>query len=320
MDVLSQIMLGIRLRQPLLTDLTIGEGARIDMGDAAEQPAVGMPFYYVVKGAPRFTTTGNDDVILSAGECLLIPHWDRHFISTGQIKVDTHILDIVSERGIPLWSKDNDFPGILQIFVGSDEPVARVLCGIFSIEPSTSRSLFGEKIRTMKLNARDADLEDLMRVGFDIATRHYEPSASGFSALLCKWLELIFVQSTRHWLLHAGQSPHWVRALTDPRLRRAIEAIHACPAKRWSLVELARTAGQSRSRFAEAFRRALNLTPFEYIKRCRNHLALDLLARHELSVADIAEQLGYSSASIFTRNFAEEFGETPGQYRRRAAQ
>lgn len=319
MDVLSQILLSVRLRLPLLTDLRLGEGMRLDMGNALEQPAPGVPFYYVVSGSPNFSTSGGA-AIPSRGGFLLFPHWDQHFISVGTVTSDTHILDVVNERHIPLWSRDDDFPGILSLSIGSEHPAARVLCGIFSIDPTTSRHLFGERDRMIQLDAREADMDGLMRLSLDLVTSRHELSEPGFSAILCKCLELIFVQSARHWLLHAGQSPHWVKALNDRRLRRVIEAIHARPDRKWTLEELARIAGQSRSRFAEHFRSSLEQTPFEYIKWCRNHLAPSLLARRDLSIADVAEQLGYSSATTFAKNFAREFGMSPGQYRRRTAE
>ena len=315
MDVLSQILSDIHLSLPLLTDLRLGEGTRLNMGSAADQPALGAPFYYAVSGSPTVTIDGGQSIILSPGHLILLPHWDQHFICAGRVSDEAHILDIVSQRHLPLWSRDEDFPGVLQIAIGQPPPV-RLLCGIFSFDPNTSRRLFGERNRMIQLNACDADMSASIHLSLELAGHPPSSAAPGFSAVLCKCLELMFVQTVRHWLLHDGQSLNWVRALNDARLRRVIEAIHANPARKWNLNGLARVAGQSRSRFAEHFRRSLEQTPFEYITRWRNHLALGLLAEPTLSISSIADQLGYANASGFAKRFSQEFGVSPSRYRR----
>ena len=133
-------------------------------------------------------------------------------------------------------------------------------------------------------------------------------------ALIAQQLaHMMLVQALRLHLLEGVHEPGWFAALTDTRLCAAISAMHANPAERWTLQELAAEAGMSRSVFAQRFREAAGETPLEYLTRWRM-----LLAGEELevgrSVSVIAPALGYASESAFTSAFKRVMGCTPRDY------
>jgi transcriptional regulator GlxA family with amidase domain len=108
-----------------------------------------------------------------------------------------------------------------------------------------------------------------------------------------------------------------MRGLADPRLARALTALHARPGEAWSLAAMAAEAGMSRSRFADAFRDALGQTPAAYLAGWR--LAI---ARAELSAGKplktLANELGYANASALSRLFAQRHdGLSPRGWRQR---
>ena len=75
-------------------------------------------------------------------------------------------------------------------------------------------------------------------------------------------------------------------------------------------------ASLSRSAFFDRFTRAVGLAPMEYLMRWRMALAKDLLRRGGASLADIAERVGYGSASAFSTAFSRHVGVPPGRYAR----
>jgi AraC-like DNA-binding protein len=97
----------------------------------------------------------------------------------------------------------------------------------------------------------------------------------------------------------------------------AISAFLHAPERAWTLAELARAAGMSRSRFAEEFKLSTGQTPARIISRMRLTATARRLATEALSVEAAAEDAGYSSAAAFVRAFQREFGETPARWRRR---
>ena len=96
----------------------------------------------------------------------------------------------------------------------------------------------------------------------------------------------------------------------------AITAMHADPAHRWTLQELAERAGMSRSTFALRFKATVGDSPLEYLTRWRMLLAGDRLVNSGDPVSTIALSLGYESESAFSTAFKRVMGSSPRQYSR----
>lgn len=109
---------------------------------------------------------------------------------------------------------------------------------------------------------------------------------------------------------------NWLTALVDPRIGRALSAMHGRPERPWTVTTLAREAGESRSGFATRFKTAVGESPMEYLARWRVELGADLLVREELTVGEAAARVGYETDAAFTRVFKRQFGTPPARYRR----
>lgn len=81
-------------------------------------------------------------------------------------------------------------------------------------------------------------------------------------------------------------------------------------------MNLAKAAALSRSTFFDRFRREVGVAPMEYLLGWRMALAKDLLRRERLSVTQVAERVGYSSASTFSVAFSRHAGTPPAYYAR----
>lgn len=80
--------------------------------------------------------------------------------------------------------------------------------------------------------------------------------------------------------------------------------------------DVAHAAGVSERECLRCFRKAFEITPVRYILYARLEKALNLLVvRRDMSVADIARAVGFSSPGYFSQVFREEYGCTPREFR-----
>jgi AraC-like DNA-binding protein len=92
--------------------------------------------------------------------------------------------------------------------------------------------------------------------------------------------------------------------------------MHGQLPRSWTVAQLTKTAGLSRSAFFDRFTRLVGVLPMEYLLAWRMAVAKDLLRRNELRVAEVADRIGYSSASTFSTAFNRHVGEPPSRYAR----
>jgi AraC-like DNA-binding protein len=138
---------------------------------------------------------------------------------------------------------------------------------------------------------------------------------SGRDLVLQRLVEVLLVEALRS---TSGEDapPGLLRGLADAQLSPAIRQIHDQFARSWTVAELAKTAALSRSGFFERFTRSLGLPPMEYLLAWRMAVAKDLLRRRDLALAEVAERVGYGSASTFSTAFSRHVGLPPSRYAR----
>ncbi len=138
---------------------------------------------------------------------------------------------------------------------------------------------------------------------------------SGRDLVLTRLVEVLLIEALRS--ISGDEAPSGLlRGLTDARVAPAIRQMHAQVARSWTVAQLAKTAGLSRSAFFERFTRIVGLAPMEYLLAWRMTVARDLLRRHDYGIAEIAERVGYGSASTFSTAFNRYVGQPPGRYAR----
>jgi AraC-like DNA-binding protein len=111
---------------------------------------------------------------------------------------------------------------------------------------------------------------------------------------------------------HAG----WLAGLRDPLVGKALSLMHAKPTHNWTLEELAKQAGLSRSVLAERFTHFVGIPPMQYLAKWRMQIAAELLTGGNANVATIAGQVGYASEAAFSRAFKKLIGVAPSVWRR----
>jgi AraC-like DNA-binding protein len=139
----------------------------------------------------------------------------------------------------------------------------------------------------------------------------------GAAGMMRRLADVVITRVIRAWVegRHADSSG-WLAALRDPKIGRALVAIHRRPGEAWSLDALADVARISRSRFAERFAAVLGIPPVQYVARWRMHLAAGWLRNERLTVAEVATRLAYESEASFSRAFKRLMGVPPSALRR----
>ena len=144
-----------------------------------------------------------------------------------------------------------------------------------------------------------------------------EAHRPGRGLILERLVEVLLVEALRFRSASAAREEQGLLAgLADPALARTLREMQVDVARRWTVEELARTAGMSRAVFAERFARKVGMPPMHYLLEWRVALAKDMLRSERPSLADVAERVGYQSASAFSTAFTRLTGRSPSQFAR----
>ena len=140
----------------------------------------------------------------------------------------------------------------------------------------------------------------------------------GVDSVVNRLGEVLIVRILRAQIEAGSTQPGLLAGLSDPRLSRAIVAIHDQPGRNWHNEDLAQIAGLSLSRFAEMFLAAVGEPPAAYLRRWRLTLARQDVVKGD-RVDAIARRYGYASSEGLARAFKKHFGENPITLRPRSA-
>ncbi|MET3897898.1 AraC-like DNA-binding protein [Devosia sp. UYZn731] len=299
MDPLSDVLSLLKPRSYLSAGFDAG-------GDWAIHFArnVGIKCYAVVSGQ---CWLGVDDVpepvLLQAGDCFLLPG-GRPFRLASDLalpSVDAQpVFAQAREGGVARYKGGGDcfLVGSRFTLTGNASMLLGMLPPIVHIRTETDKAALRWSVERMMQELR-------------------EPQPGGY--LIAEHLaHMMMVQALRlHMADSAGSGVGWLFALADKQMGAAINAMHADPARRWTLLTLAEQAGMSRSSFALKFKQTVGTSPLDYLTRWRMLLAGDRLTHSGDPTAVIALSLGYESESAFSTAFKRVMGASPRHYGRR---
>ena len=144
--------------------------------------------------------------------------------------------------------------------------------------------------------------------------------AMGVETVLHGLLDVAFTYLLREIVEHVDHpQAGWCHAVQDPKVRQAVALMHEAPASDWTLDELARRVGLSRTAFATKFRGAMGDTPLNHLRTIRMQRAMHLLSERNDPLETIATEIGYQDAFSFSKVFKRTVGVAPREFRRRDA-
>lgn len=267
----------------------------------------GIKFTAVIRGSCWGIAEGLEQPIrFEEGDCFLL-NSERRFILSSDPQLPAEggerILEAVSRDGIAVHN------GGGEVFL---------ISGRFAFDGDHAAVLFEALPAVINIPKASSQAGVLRWLLDQWASELRDPQPGG--ALMSTHLaHLMLVQVLRLYLQSANELPKgWFLALTDRQISLAVAALHAEPSRTWSLEELARIAGVSRTVFAQRFKALVGNTAMDYLARWRMLMAANRLRTGSDNVSTIAFSLGYESESSFSTAFKRIMAATPSQYRRRA--
>jgi AraC-like DNA-binding protein len=293
-DPLSEI---VTLLKPSVTHTKLSSAA----GKwSVRRMGLGQPSYLgILEGSCRLTVVGQQPMILQAGDFILSP--------SSAASVLTSIDAPRAKRDSPHTKLPN---GEIRLGNPNGPPDVRMLVG-HCVFASPDAHLLVSLLPRM-VHVRD---EYRLRALMELLRDESRARRPAREVIMTRLLEVLFIEALRS-AAGTAASPGLLRGLADERLARAIRRLHERPTQAWTVAQLAKEAALSRSAFFERFTRAVGIAPMGYLLGWRMALAKDLLQRPGISISEVAERVGYSSASTFSVAFARQVGLPPTHYAR----
>jgi len=268
---------------------------------AVRYSAFGQPsFCVVLEGGCRLAVDGYEPIALAAGDFVLLPATPGFTMSGAEPATPVHIDPQVAAAA----------RGEVRHGTRSGPPEVRLLGGYFIFDSPDAALLVSLLPGVMHVRG----LERLVVLVRLVDTEASQQRA-GRDLVLARLVEVLLIEALRS---TPGEDapPGLLRGLADARVARAMRHMHGDPARAWTVEQLATKSALSRSAFYERFTRTVGLAPMAYLQAWRMALAKDLLKREALGIAEVAERVGYGSASTFSTAFSRHVGAPPGRYAR----
>jgi AraC-like DNA-binding protein len=261
-----------------------------------------IPYHIVTSGSCWGGVEGEKQTLLGAGDVIVFPHGDAHFMSSaaGQ-RVTPGVHDASPQR----------YPET--VVLGGGAPDVTFVCGFLGCDARPFNPLLSALPSCLHVPGGVGGwLSEFPRQV--IAEAH--TSRAGAETLLTRMAELMFVDVIRQYLeTLPPEREGWLAGLRDPVVGAALSCLHARPSEEWTLPLLAREAGASRTVLAERFTTLVGIPPMQYLTQWRLQLAANLLASTTAKVSAIGEQVGYESEAAFSRAFKRATGRSPSEFR-----
>jgi AraC-like DNA-binding protein len=276
-----------------------------------------ISYHVVLDGACWGGLPGAAPLSLAAGDVLVFPHGDAYVMST--------------PRGLRGGPDRNEVLGFLQAMSAGRLPFTvteggagperlRLVCGFLGCDVRPFNPLLATLPRLLRVRRTAAAAGDPLEKLIEFTIAESRERRAGGECVRLRLSELLFVEVVRrHLATLPGDQRGWLAGLRDPLVGRALGLLHERPAHPWTLDELARGAGASRSVLAERFTHFVEDPPMQYLTRWRMQIAARLLAESSRKVAAVALAVGYDSEAAFSRAFKKAAGVPPASWRRRHA-
>ena len=279
-------------------------------------PAVGpathlIMYHYIVAG--RLTARVDEDessaVRLGPGEVVLFPHNDAHVLCSDLGLPPVPGIDVIRppENG-----------GLYTIRHGGGGEPTRMICGFLGCDDPERNPVIGALPPILTLNVEEAGATEWIRSTFQFAADEVAAGRPGSETVLAKLSELLFVEAVRRYAEDLPEDQAgWLAGLRDRYVAKALTLFHGDIAHHWTVDELGRQVGLSRSALAERFTKLIGVAPMHYLADWRMQVAAQKLRTSGVPLAVVAHDVGYASEAAFSRAFKKAYGDAPATWRNR---
>jgi AraC-like DNA-binding protein len=286
--------------QAVFSKIVSGAGAWSIRYTHHEDPA----FCIVLEGSCFIDVDGVGKMELREGDFLLLP--------------ETPGFTMATDLGIKPQLVASEKTRARRHGAPEERATMRMLGGYFRFDHANSELLVKLLPAAVHVRKDEEGAARLMRV-VELIAEEADADRPGRALILERLVEVLLLEALRLRLSSgATESRGLLAGLADPSLAAALRVIHVECGRRWTVADLARVARMSRAVFAERFTRTVGVPPMQYLLEWRMAVAKDLLRRERPPLAELADRIGYQSASAFSSAFSRLAGCSPSEFARGA--
>ncbi|MBK6386189.1 MAG: AraC family transcriptional regulator [Rhodoferax sp.] len=264
-------------------------------------------FHLITEGECYVELANQPPVRLIAGDAIIFPQGDAHLMSSAP--------GVPPAQGASLREVLQRRPR--QLAYGGGGATTRLVCGYLACDAKLAGMLMAGLPSFVRVNVRGSNAGVWLEASVRYALAEARSPRPGGAGVLAKLSEVLFIEVLRLYMNEQAEGrTGWLAGVGDRIVGAALNALHKTPAQAWTLDELARTAGTSRSVLAERFQHLVGSSPMQYLTKWRMLLAANLLCRSNASLTHIASDVGYQTDTAFSRAFRREFGLPPAAWRK----
>ena len=323
-DTLSDVLRNVRLRGAVFYDVS---GGREWVAEAPPSKAIAaavMPDaehvleYHAVTGGDCWAgLVGEAPIRLARGDIVLFPQGDPHVVSSAPgMRADPGVARYYEAETDQLpFRVAYDGANVLSPPPAGHTGLTTIVCGFLGCDVTPFNPLIATLPRMLHLRG-DAGGSWIAQF-LHQAVAESSARRPGGEAMLARMSEMLFVDAVRRYVdALPPEGTRWLAGLRDRFVGRALALLHEKPAESWTLDELGRQVGLSRSALHERFVQFVGQPPMQYLTQWRMQVGSNLLRSSNATVAAIALEVGYDSEAAFARAFKRVVGQPPAAWRR----
>lgn len=285
----------------------------------ATRGAADAILHAMLRGRGVLTVDGAEPTPFEAGDLFLLPHGSPHVVADAAGTPGRHI------SALPVRCPPEGLPEVTAGAPDATGPETRIPCGTLRLDPD-SRELLLPHLPTLLHACGNSRAATWLAATATMAAEQAAGDRDRAELALARTADPLLVLLLRAHVEHlqaaldnvGGRAPAgWLAAMSDPVLARPMRRLlHGDPARDWSMDELARRSGVSRTVLFERFQARLGEPPGAWLVGWRIGLARRALRRPEARVGEVGRSVGYRSEAAFTRAFTRVVSTSPSAWRR----
>lgn len=261
----------------------------------------------VMEGSCFLNIEKGDLLELSVGDFVFLPTSETFYLRSDR---HVHADLLMSAEQMAQWPSTKRLT-----HDGGEGQTVSLISGCFTFSSPENYLLIGQFPKLMHIKAQDTgpSTQHLMR----LMKEEIDQEEPGSSTVIDRLAEVLLMQAIRHNINQAdGCSQGWLKALGDRKICSALKLMHSNLKASWTVEQVARDVGMSRSAFAARFKEVVGKTPLDHLTEWRMAHAAGLIRNNpEMKIDAIAEAIGYQSESSFRKAFHKVMNRSPRAYR-----
>jgi len=267
-----------------------------------------LMLHVVTSGRCLLELEGAPSQLLQPGNLALVPHGQGHVLTSAAGTPAAKLFEIPREQVSERYET-------LQL--GGDGERTTMICGLFKFDDPAAQQLIALLPKIITVDTWASPQSDWMQSTLRMISAEAREMSPGGETVITRLADILVIHAIRFWITHnPSAQTGWLGALQDGQIGRVISRVHRNPGQPWTLESLASEASMSRSAFAARFTELVGEPAMRYVARWRMNTALTRLAEQDLTVAEVANSLGYESEAAFNRAFKRHMGMSPGAAKR----